>query len=338
MTEDRVLVVHCGGHKTGTSHIQYVLAESAAALRAAGVVYPEAGRRGWAHHNLVWEQQGAPAFDAAAGDLAAALAEAEASGARRAILSAESLLVTGLAGRLAAPFAARGWRPVFLVWLRDQPDLLSALYAQAAKRLQPIPRFADYARALIDDAATEPHYRRRLAAIEQATEALGGAVIVQPYAAGDDVTPAFLSVAAPDLDPAALAVPPRRVNATLGPMSVAAAARLAADPALRARLDRGGPISGAAMEAIFQETERRGWNATPFHGVSSGVAERCAAAFGRQNAEIARRWFGRPWRAAVQRGPKRKRAVFEPEKASPADRAGFEDGLAAMRRAALAGL
>lgn len=337
MNEARTLVVHCGGHKTGTSHVQYVLAESADALRAGGVVYPKSGRRGWAHHNLVWRLASAPAYDPAAGDVEAALAEAEASGAARAVLSAESLLVTGLAERLAAPFAAKGWRPVFLVYLRDQPDLLSSLYAQTAKRLRPVPRFADFVRAAVEDQASEAHYLRRLAPIEAAAAALGGELVVRPYAEGLDVLPDFLSVAAPGLDPAALAAPPRRVNATFGAKTVAAAARLATDPALRARLDRG-PVRPGAMDAIFLEAEHRGWNATPFYGVTSGVSDRCAAAFGRQNAEIARRHFGRGWRAAMQGGARRKRAVFEPDKAAPAERAAFEEGVAAMRAVALSAL
>ncbi len=49
------LLVHAGLHKTGTTSLQSFLASAADELRQRGILYPQSGIYGVAHHNIAWQ-------------------------------------------------------------------------------------------------------------------------------------------------------------------------------------------------------------------------------------------------------------------------------------------
>jgi|GEM_PF-1793252 hypothetical protein len=135
---DRVCFVHVGTHKTGTTAIQRFLAANEAALASAGTAYPRAGRLSPAypgHHNLAFELNGDPRFDASLGTLGDVIAEV--TGAERVCLSSEDFEYLharpALLIALRNAIASAGYRPVIVIYLRAQAEYLESLYAEDVK-------------------------------------------------------------------------------------------------------------------------------------------------------------------------------------------------------------
>lgn len=134
----RRLFVHSGLHKTATTALQLSLSEHADDLRAAGVVYPEAGRLSplSGHHNIAWQLARDRRFDERFGTLETLFGELARSDGD-AIVSSEDF-----EGVLSRPqsWAAlldladqAGLAPVMIVYLRDQASYLESLYREMLK-------------------------------------------------------------------------------------------------------------------------------------------------------------------------------------------------------------
>lgn len=119
-----MLLIHIGGHKTGSTALQHFFAANAARLAAAGIVYPEVGREGAAHHRLA--RAATPALLA---ELAATVARPEAT----VLLSSElfELLDAAAVERIVA--AARPRTVRVFGYVRDFRALLPSKYAQRTK-------------------------------------------------------------------------------------------------------------------------------------------------------------------------------------------------------------
>ena len=131
-----MLFIHIGMHKAGSSSIQAFLSENAARLADKGVLYPEAGRSGPAHHDLAQPlRQGEVAADWPA--------IADAASERTVVLSSEAFCGCD-PDQVRQAAGAADVR--ILVWQRNAAEGAVSRYAQNTKRgrnLQPFDRFFD---------------------------------------------------------------------------------------------------------------------------------------------------------------------------------------------------
>ncbi len=139
--DDRICWIHAGTHKTGTTSIQAFLGENEPALAASGVLIPRTGRVDsalGAHHNVAWQLNGDPRFDAARGGVDALTEELADSGARCACISSEDfeLLWNRTDGALTVLRAAierAGFAPHVVVYLRPQSTYCVSMYAELVR-------------------------------------------------------------------------------------------------------------------------------------------------------------------------------------------------------------
>lgn len=153
------IIVHIGLHKTGTTSIQFSLAENRGKLLDQGILYPRAAAvEAGGHLNLVWEATQSWKFTAGAGGLAELIAEARSSDAEVVLISAESL--SGYS-KSQAPLEIIGTIQRELnadievvCTIRPQFVMLDSLYAQNAS--------TGYTRKSFEDYATEVMNRQLL--------------------------------------------------------------------------------------------------------------------------------------------------------------------------------
>lgn len=141
----RLLYVHIGTHKTGTTSIQWYLNQHARRLRGYGFHVPRAGRisRDLAgHHNVAWTALGDGRAQPRHGDIASLLAELEAARALRAIVSSEDLEFLadrpGDLTRFEARIRGAGWTPVYLVFLRSPGNYALSVFEELRKHGNPV--------------------------------------------------------------------------------------------------------------------------------------------------------------------------------------------------------
>jgi hypothetical protein len=130
----KLLLLHVGTHKTGTTSLQAALAASSGALASNGTLYPETGRINVGHHNIAWGLIGDERFDPAAGYLDELAEEIRTRRPTRVVLSSEDfeylydredrlVQLRGLARRL-------GYKPVVVIALRDAASYVESLYSE----------------------------------------------------------------------------------------------------------------------------------------------------------------------------------------------------------------
>lgn len=119
-----MLLVHLGGHKTGSTALQRFFAGAGTALAEHGVRYPDLGREGPAHHGLARGREGAL-------DRLAAFARSD--GAATILVSSELFELVD-AAMVASLRDAVAPRPVRVFgYVRDYRGLLPSKYAQRTK-------------------------------------------------------------------------------------------------------------------------------------------------------------------------------------------------------------
>jgi hypothetical protein len=144
----RKVIVHGGLPKTGTSSIQYCLANNQSALRKSGILYPISGRPKvrprFGHHLLVWSFTGRRRASKHRGWLRL-LKEIEESSAETVVLSAEGF------SRLKSPDVRevghhlREFDVQIVFYLRDQIEFLKSLFKQRIKADGYAGDFAEFA-------------------------------------------------------------------------------------------------------------------------------------------------------------------------------------------------
>ena len=135
---DQRLIIHVGSHKTGTTTIQAWLDQNADALKANGILYPEAGRspyapdQHWGFGNAIIEKD-----TSALNKITQSISnELEKADYHTILISTEVLSrKTALAENLALiasifPYAQREW----LLVMRRQDELLKSQYAEHLKQ------------------------------------------------------------------------------------------------------------------------------------------------------------------------------------------------------------
>lgn len=132
----KVIWVHIGTHKTGTTSIQAALATNRERLRSLGLYVPRAGtthaRSG--HHNLAWQLRDDSRFRPAHGTLDDLLAELAEVAEPCAVISSEDFeYCVEYPQRLAAferALRGAGWEPRYLVLFRRQSGYAGSLHAE----------------------------------------------------------------------------------------------------------------------------------------------------------------------------------------------------------------
>lgn len=121
-------VLHIGRNKTGTSSLQEFFAENEGLLRESGILYPEAGREGKAHHGLALAVKRANQ-DRAAFEVLAAKLRQEVADHREVLVSSEVFATLDELDALATLFPAG--KTTIVVYVREYCAYLSSWYRQA---------------------------------------------------------------------------------------------------------------------------------------------------------------------------------------------------------------
>ena len=139
LPSNRIVFVHIGTHKTGTTSLQELLAKNARAFARYGLLIPKAGRieANSGHHNIAWELGADPRFDPAFGTLESLLREMACAVTRTACISSEDFELLhaddGALTRLRDGITAAGYTPKIVLYVRPQADYLESAYAEVVK-------------------------------------------------------------------------------------------------------------------------------------------------------------------------------------------------------------
>lgn len=124
--------LHIGATKTGTTAFQSFCAMHAHALEREGILYPETGRAGVAHHRLAWAvnpQGPTEAAEKLYGDLFREIGRSDATDI---VISSEVFFIRTAVDRLAGFLTGHDVR--ILVFLRRQDEWSELMYAQYVKQ------------------------------------------------------------------------------------------------------------------------------------------------------------------------------------------------------------
>jgi len=300
-------ILHIGMPKTGSSALQDFLHRNRAALGEAGILYPLT--RPWppnAHGELgrIFYRAHAGRTDLrrkALAHLERRIAEMEGAGGQGdvLILSSEALFDTPRASNAAAILAEflerLGYRLEIVVAIRPQAAFLNSKYAQLAGSLMRPQPFADYLNQMLGGHALD--YNRRL---KPWAGIAGGRIRPLAYAgsARAAIVERFLAETglADRVADLALENPPVRHNPTSGPLTVETFRRLAGAAEWK-------PNSDAvhwARRDLVEAAAARGWDETPFVGLTRDMRERVRAAFAEPNERFAKRHWGKGWDAVFE--------------------------------------
>lgn len=142
------LVIHAGRHKTGTTAIQKFLYDNAPALARQGVVYPDVGLDGVAHHQLAWAYGEGQSGRMRETDKSiwAEIAGKCSDNTRCVIVSSESLyrplIDTNNAREIMDMLP--GFDIEILVYVRNQLDFVESSYAQRVKAGHIVPSVSEW--------------------------------------------------------------------------------------------------------------------------------------------------------------------------------------------------
>lgn len=228
----RLCYVHIGTHKTGTTSIQGFLASNRERFAAHGVCLPIAGTErdsGVAtHRELARELRGDPAFEPAAGGLAAVCDELARSDARAACLTCEDFTflydAPAALTRLRDGIRAAGFEPRIVVYLRAQASYCTAVYAENVRHGYRVP-FERYFSDVLErgcyvwDGGTGPPFDYNVLLDGFARVFGRDAIVARRYrsaAADNELLFSFARLLLPPgVDLRAFAVPPGRYNGSL---------------------------------------------------------------------------------------------------------------------------
>lgn len=133
----RILLLHIGTHKTGTTSLQAMVAANPAHFGSQGLYYPHAGRAGWGHHNIAWQLNGDDRFDPRAGTLADLVDELRAADPGAVLVSSEDFeylyRTPGQLSQIRRALDDLGYAVRIVVTLRRQSDYVESLYAELLK-------------------------------------------------------------------------------------------------------------------------------------------------------------------------------------------------------------
>lgn len=231
----RQLFLHIGFPKTGTTSLQAFLAANAAGLAARGVLYPRAGRL-YRHGRFDDAHYGAsfalglgiyemPPDVALSPDIGAEImAEAEAAGASRVVVSSEYFATATVPDRARIRQALSGFDLRIVCYLRRHDDALESAYAQAVKWVPNPPWRPNAESYVLHELGLGTVSYDYLGVLRQWGQCVGPrSVIVRPYERAQnqpDLEADFLRAIGVDDGPDLVRPPP--ANPSIGPRTAAA--------------------------------------------------------------------------------------------------------------------
>ncbi len=139
----RQIYIHIGTHKTGTTSIQSLLCRREARLQRAGIYVPKTGRpfpNSAGHHNIGWMLRGDDRKNPTLGGIQELARELAACPFQKAVISDEDLqflvIEPELIRKLEDTLHDAGWKPHYILFLRDPVSYSISFYNEALK-IQP---------------------------------------------------------------------------------------------------------------------------------------------------------------------------------------------------------
>ena len=311
------ILLHAGGHKTGTKSIQSVLLAQRKALKRQGFHVPRAGQgTDGAHHRLIRALLGGPR---SAATMALLRAELRRAASGNVLISSEMVkkyVVEGEGARLIDAFRRAGAARVrLLLYVRSPFALASSSYSSRTSKLGLAG--AEFDRFLRDhDNGPDYRYDRFLELARRDDVEL----VVRPYSASARRT--ILGDFAETLDLDLPREDEPRHNMSFGPIGLEAMRVIAAEA---------GPLPEQRRMRLWPHVRRiaRLLGEQPFWGVDER-REASLATADRRTEEFARAVWGRGWREVI--GEERHALnIFDP--ADPSQQALLEAVLREMRDA-----
>ncbi len=334
----RILFLHAGPPKTGSTAIQRFFRDNADVFRRQGLFRPVTGtaHRSHYHFDLVEAFQPRRANHPLTAKLAL---EIEAEGRPdRVFLSAEHFAV-----KLADPayldsltaFCRRlGYRLHIIAYVRPPAPLLNSLYTQSVKSWRDVPEIGEFIGREIGNGRHD--YMRLFGELKSRPDA---DLTLRPFSRqllAEGITADMCKVMGLSVSGETLAADEEEANVSPGPMTVAAFERL------RRRINRELPSLRREQLSpltwpLVRAAGAQGWNDTRYGGIAADEERLIAASFTAPNRELARLHWQRDWEdeftADEQRAPAYN--VFIPEEALPTQRKEFREFIgAAMEMAA----
>ena len=131
--ESTLFILHIGKHKSGSSSIQNFLALNAEKLKQFGVLYPEIGRKKYAHHPLVRRIKDDPGGGSARGDWSDIGALGRAHPDKRIVISSEDLETLKKPHIVELQRQLGPVQTLIMMYIRDPAGLLPSKYNQLTK-------------------------------------------------------------------------------------------------------------------------------------------------------------------------------------------------------------
>jgi hypothetical protein len=298
------LVVHIGTYKTGSTYLQQFINRQYAAFERLGIYIPEMGRdvnKRAPFHNLAQELIQSPVYRAQHGTMADLRADLLARRPEKALISSEVLSTAVLGNNYGETSRAAfhelaeavGARLHYVVFVRDQPEVINSTFCQGTKQLTIAKSFErwfpeamdfdrfnylDWLAPLLDDDAV----KLSVFDYEAAQSAGLMATFLSVFDAGENAAEEFV-----DLD--------RRANSRPGPATIAVGQALAfmvrSDPSFAWHQPRYKRLS----RKLALHSNRLGLNDEGFWGWTEAGAVGCGVGFRDQNDLLAQRVWNRPW-------------------------------------------
>ena len=324
----RILFIHAGPPKTGSTAIQKFFSGNAEAFAQIGIYWPKAGTELKAHNHLALSNAFRPGQEDH--DLLAILAKELTDRGRpgRVLISAEQF-----GTRMSHPQYLKnvclyceilGYDLHVIAYIRPQPALLNSLFAQNAKNWKPLPVFDKF---LQREVHSGRHDNNNLFA--PLLESRTVRYTPRPYTRQllqRDITSDFCEILG--LAPQATAgfVPPEMANVVPGPKTVEAFLRLRRR--IAAQIPAVDPDKMTALTWPFiRAAGALGWNDQKFWGITPSGHAALASHFSKSNDRFAERVWAKPWQqifADDDPAPPTSN-VFQPAKADPAELSEFKD-------------
>ena len=325
----RVLFIHAGPPKTGSTAIQIFFRDNAEALARNGVYWPQAGTelRGYCHLDLVQAFNSPPETSTALQSLARELNENGRPG--RVLISAEQF-----AKRLVRPqylaavedyFHDLGYGIHVIAYVRPQPALINSLFAQHVKFWRLMPTIEEFMLQEVQSGRLD--YMKLFAALRASKSAR---LTLRPFNRGlreHGIVADICGVLGLSPQEPAGTFTPDRVNVLPGPKTLNAFRRL------RLRGTTEIPhIDWERMQAltwpIISSAGALGWNNRKYRGIAPSGHAIIESLFYESNDQLAQLTWGKSWREVfdgeVDPPPLE---VFHLPDAPPAERREFKDFL-----------
>jgi len=136
LKSEKILFVHIGTHKTGTTSIQEFIRANAGSLAKHDLYIPDAGTIASesGHHNIAWQLRGDSRYCKSYGNVNSLLNELENCSQGAALISSEDFEYLVEGGDALKGFELKliniNWRVIYILVLRKQKDYLRSLYAE----------------------------------------------------------------------------------------------------------------------------------------------------------------------------------------------------------------